>query len=138
MGKTRKILSFLLAIVFLTTSVFALDRKVSRKRETEELQKKFEWWPTDAKPAPVKDPDRGGYWWWPTEPGKVGPLWGNRGYVYVYKIIYDYKVDDLPPAKSQEPRPSLLIRKIIRNVKIYFDFDKSDLREDAAKVLKKP
>jgi outer membrane protein OmpA-like peptidoglycan-associated protein len=137
MGKTKKILSFLFAIVFLTTSVFALDREASRKKETEDLQKKFEWWPTDAKPGPVKDPDKGGYWWWPDKPGEVGPLWGNRGWVYVYKIIYDYKAEELPPPKPQEPRPSLLIRKIIRNVKIYFDFDKSDLREDAAKVLKK-
>jgi LysM repeat protein len=57
--------------------------------------------------------------------------------VYVYKIIFDYKEEELPPPKAQEPRPSLLIRKIIRNVKIYFDFDKSDLRDDAVKVLNK-
>ncbi len=137
MGKTKRVLLFLLTAAFLTTSVFGLDREISRKKELEEHQEKFVWWPTDAKPAPVKDPDRGGYWWWPDKPGEVGPLWGNRGYVYVYKIIYDYKEEELPPAKPQEPRPSLLIRKIIRNVKIYFDFDKSDLREDAAKVLKK-
>jgi len=137
MGKAKRILVFLFAVVFLTTSVFALDKEEKRKKELENLQKKFEWWPTDAKPGPVKDPDKGGYWWWPDKPGKVGPLWGNRGWVYVYKIIYDYKAEELPPPKPHEPRPSLLIRKIIRNVKIYFDFDKSDLREDAAKVLKK-
>ncbi len=137
MEKIRKILLFVFAIMFLASFVSASDKEEQRKKELNDLQKKFEWWPTDAKPAPVKDPDKGGYWWWPTEPGKVGPLWGNRGWVYVYKIIYDYKEEELPPAKPQEPRPSLLIRKIIRNVKIYFDFDKADLREDALKMLKK-
>jgi OmpA family/LysM domain len=59
-------------------------------------------------------------------------------------VIYDYKEDELPPPQPQELRPSLLIRKIIKNVKVYFDFDKSDIREDvspmlddAVKVLKK-
>lgn len=139
MGKIKRVLVFLFAAVFLTTLVLASDKEESRKKELEDLQKKFEWWPTDAKPGPVKDPDKGGYWWWPDKPEKEGSssLWGNRGWVYVYKIIYDYKAEELPPPKPQEPRPSLLIRKIIRNVKIYFDFDKSDLREDAAKMLKK-
>jgi len=27
---------------------------------------RFTWWPTDSVPAPVKDRERGGYWWWPT------------------------------------------------------------------------
>jgi outer membrane protein OmpA-like peptidoglycan-associated protein len=62
--------------------------------------------------------------------------WGNRGYVYVYKIIYDYKADELPAAKPAELRPSLLIRKIIKNVKIYFDYDKAGLRKDATPILK--
>jgi len=137
MIRTKKILLSLIAIIFLATSVFALDKEESRKKEMEQFQKKFEWWPTDAKPAPVKDPEKSGYWWWPTKPGKIGPLWGNRGWVYVYKIIFDYKEEELPPPKAEEPRPSLLIRKIIRNVKIYFDLDKSDLREDAVKVLRK-
>ena len=113
----------------------SFSREEKRKRELEELQKRFEWWPTDATPGPVKDPERSGYWWWPTKPGKIGPLWGNRGYVYVYKIIFDYKEEELPPPKPEEPRPSLLIKKIIKNVKIYFDYDKSDLRDDAIKVL---
>jgi len=102
--------------------------------ETEELQKEFSWWPTDAKPAPVPDVDRGGYWWWPDVPGQARP-WGNRGYVYVNKIIFDYKEEELPPAKPQEMRPSLLIKKIIKNVKIYFDFDKADIRSDAVGIL---
>jgi len=109
-----------------------VDRK---KQELEELQKRFEWWPTDAIPGPVKDEERSGYWWWPEIPGEIRP-WGNRGYVYVYKIIFDYKEEELPPPKPQEPRPSLLIKKIIKNVKVYFDFDKSDLREDHFPILK--
>ena len=120
--------------LFLTTSLFALSKEERRKKEQEELQKQFEWWPTDAKPGPVKDSERGGYWWWPNQPGKVMP-WGNRGYVYVYKIIYDYKEEELPKAKPAELRPSLLIKKIIKNVKIYFDYNKADLRDDAAKIL---
>jgi outer membrane protein OmpA-like peptidoglycan-associated protein len=109
-------------------------REMRREQELKELQKRFEWWPTDAKPGPVKDPERSGYWWWPSEPGKARP-WGNRGYVYVYKIIFDYKEEELPPPKPQELRPSLLIKKIIKNVKIYFDYDKAALRDDARKIL---
>ncbi len=114
---------------------FKQEKEARRENELKELQKRFEWWPTDAKPGPVKDPERGGYWWWPDEPGKARP-WGNRGYVYVYKIIYDYKEEELPAPKPQELRPSLLIKKIIKNVKIYFDYDKSVLRDDALKVIK--
>jgi len=120
--------------LFLTIPLFAADRQERIKKELDELQKEFSWWPTDAKPGPLKDPERGGYWWWPNQPGKVMP-WGNRGYVYVYKIIYDYKEEELPKAKPQELRPSLLIKKIIKNVKIYFDYNKADLRDDAAKIL---
>lgn len=124
-------------VFFANGHSFASDRQSReerRKQDLEELQKRFEWWPTDAKPRPVKDSERGGYWWWPTEPGKARP-WGNRGYVYVYKIIFDYKEEELPPPKPQELRPSLLIKKIIKNVKIYFDYDKATLRDDAIKIL---
>ena len=113
------------------------EKKAKRENENQELQERFKWWPTDAIPGPVKDEERGGYWWWPTTPGKVGPVWGNRGYVYVFKIIFDYKEEELPPPKPQELRPSLLIRKIIKNVKVYFDYDKADLRDDAVEVLEK-
>lgn len=111
------------------------SRDARREQEIQDLQKRFEWWPTDAKPGPVKDLERGGYWWWPTTPGKMRP-WGNRGYVYVYKIIFDYKEEELPPPQKAELRPSLLIKKIIKNVKVYFDYDKADLRDDAVKILK--
>jgi outer membrane protein OmpA-like peptidoglycan-associated protein len=122
-----------LAVVLFMASGCASDREARKKAEIDQLQKEFEWWPTDAKPSPVKD-ERGGFWWWPDKPGKI-QRWGNRGYVYLYKIIYDYKEEELPPAKPQEMRPSLLIKKIIKNVKVYFDYDKSNLRSDAKKIL---
>jgi outer membrane protein OmpA-like peptidoglycan-associated protein len=128
-----KLFLLLTGLIILGLTGCASDRETRKKAELEALQKKFEWWPTDAKPGPVKDP-RGGYWWWPTQPGQMKP-WGNRGYVYVYKIIYDYKEEELPPAKPSELRPSLLIRKILKNVKIYFDYDKSALRKDAVTIL---
>ena len=129
----KKILILILFIGIASFS-FASDREERRKKGLDELQKEFSWWPTDAKPGPVKDPERRGYWWWPNQPGRVMP-WGNRGYVYVYKIIYDYKEEELPKANPEELRPSLLIKKIIKNVKIYFDYNKADLRDDAAKIL---
>jgi outer membrane protein OmpA-like peptidoglycan-associated protein/LysM repeat protein len=113
----------------------AQDRVSRRENQIKELQEEFSWWPTDAKPAPVKDEEKGGYWWWPTAPGEV-KLWGNRGYIYVYKIIFDYKSEELPAPKPKELRPSLLIKKIIKNVKIYFDYNKANLRDDAVDILK--
>ncbi len=128
------------AFIFMTAgAIFAqgiVDREESRKKESEELQQKFSWWPTDAKPGPVEDKVNGGYWWWPKQPGEQSPkVWGNRGYCFVRKVIFDYKEEELPAPKPQELRPSLLIRKIIKNVKIYFDYDKSDIRSDAVPVL---
>lgn len=104
-----------------------------RKEDIEDLQRKFEWWPTDARPGPVKDEERGGYWWMPTEPGEARP-WGNRGYIYVYKIIYDYKAQD-DESSGPGPKASLLVKKILKNVKIYFDYNKADLRDDHFPVL---
>ncbi|MFT5206878.1 MAG: outer membrane protein OmpA-like peptidoglycan-associated protein [Candidatus Omnitrophota bacterium] len=109
-------------------------REGQQKVRDQKLQKDFAWWPTDAKPGAVKDPNRSGYWWWPNTPGKVKP-WGNRGYIYVYKIIFDYKEEELPPPKPNELRPSLLVRRILRNVKVYFDFDASNIRGDAQVIL---
>lgn len=129
------------------------DRKAARKqKQLEEMQKDFLWWPTDAKPAPVQDPERGGFWWMPDEPGTMRP-WGNRGYIYVHKIIFDYKAQDTydePPLEVKKPevrtvpapalpvpelKPSLLVKRIIRNVKIYFDYNKADLRDDHIPIL---
>ena len=136
--KFKTAIVILLAILFFCPHSHAQrqSRQERKEQQLKELQRHFEWWPTDAKPGPVKDLDRGGYWWWPLEPGEAMP-WGNRGYIYVYKVIFDYKEEELPPPVSQELRPSLLIKKIIRNVKVYFDFDKADLRDDAKAILKK-
>lgn len=116
-------------------------REIRREADVKKLQEKFQWWPTDAKPSPVKDEQQGGYWWWPTEPGTVKTLWGNRGYIYVYKVIFDYKADEEAtqeaPIQEQMAKPSLIIKKIIRNVKIYFDYNKADLRDDHTPILKK-
>ncbi len=108
----------------------ALDFPKVKTAEDEALAKKFAWWPTDAKPGPVKDTNRSGYWWWPEVPGKARP-WGNQGYVYVRKIIFDYK------SAEGEMKPSLVVKRILKNVKIYFDFDKSDLRDDGIDALSK-
>lgn len=112
-------------------------RDSNREAEIKANSDNFTWWPTDAKPAPVKDAERGGYWWWPEKTGAVKDLWGNRGFIYVYKLIYDYK--NTPPTPTPAPKietkPSLLIKKIIRNVKIYFDYNKADLRNDHVPIL---
>ncbi len=92
-------------------------------QEKKVFAERFKWWPTDAKPAPYEDPVKGGYWWWPDVPGEVRP-YGNRGYVFIRKIIFD-----------DQGRPHLLVKRIVRNVKIYFDFDKSDLRQDTLPTL---
>ncbi|HOX09099.1 MAG TPA: OmpA family protein [Candidatus Omnitrophota bacterium] len=129
------------SLIFCVNTLFAADwfiskqdRIAKRDQQLQEMQKQFQWWPTDAQPSPVKDADMGGYWWMPKEPGTSTP-WGNRGYIYVYKLIFDYKSEELPPPKPQELRPSLLIKKILKNVKIYFDYDKASLRDDAKKIL---
>jgi outer membrane protein OmpA-like peptidoglycan-associated protein len=117
-------------------------RDSRREQEIKTTQETFSWWPTDAKPAPVKD-ERGGYWWWPAQPGSIKNLWGNRGYIYVYKLIYDYKDEEAKakeeptPAAKVETKASLLIKKIIRNVKIYFDYNKANLRDDHYPILER-
>ncbi len=117
-------------------------RDAMRDEEIKTTDARFSWWPTDAQPAPVKD-ERGGYWWWPQAPGSVKENWGNRGYIYVLKVIYDYKANDeqnnqeVTPAEPAAPKASLLIKKILRNVKIYFDYNKADLRDDHIPILQK-
>lgn len=96
--------------------------------QDEEMARKFAWWPSDAKPAPVKDENRSGYWWWPDAPGEVRP-WGNQGWIYVRKVIFDYKSETGPT------RSSLIIKKVLKNVRVYFDYDKSQIRPDAAEAL---
>ncbi|MGE5280204.1 MAG: OmpA family protein [Deltaproteobacteria bacterium] len=127
-----------LVLAFSAPVVMAKGNDAQRQQQLDEMQKKFDWWPTDAKPAPVKDEVRGGYWWWPVEPGSTGPqsLWGNRGYIYVWKVIYDYKSDELGPPKAGEERAALIIKKIVKNVKVYFDFNAAEIRPDAEKLLR--
>ncbi|MCA9396899.1 MAG: OmpA family protein [Candidatus Omnitrophica bacterium] len=110
-------------------------RKQKRAKELETVSENLSWWPTDAKPGAVKDDERSGYWWYPTTPGQIEP-WGNRGYIYVYKIIFDYQSDDLPAPKQEELRPSLLLRRVIKDVRVYFDYNKSELRADAIEILR--
>ncbi len=116
------------------TALVKIDFPKVQNSQDEEMANRFSWWPSDAKPAPFKDPDpsRSGYWWWPTAPGQANPTldaWGNQGWVYVRKVIFDYK-SEAGPMKS-----SLVIKKIIKNVKVYFDYDKADIRDDAADTL---
>lgn len=105
-----------------------IDFPKVKTRADENLANQFSWWPTDAKPGPVKDPDRSGYWWWPEIPGEARP-WGNQGFVYVRKIIFDYRTTE------GEMKPSLVVKKVLMNVKVFFDFDKSDLRDDGTSAL---
>lgn len=107
-----------------------IDFPKVQNQHDELMAKKFAWWPTDAKPAPYKDPQRSGYWWWPVTPGQQTP-WGNQGYIYVRKIIFDYK------STEGEMKPSLIIKRILKNVKVYFDYDKAELRDDAVDALNK-
>jgi outer membrane protein OmpA-like peptidoglycan-associated protein len=122
-----------------------LDKATRDSRREDEIKttsETFSWWPTDAKPSPVKD-ERGGYWWWPAKAGSVQNLWGNRGYIYMYKLIYDYKDEEdkaleaPTPAAKVETKASLLVKKIIKNVKIYFDYNKANLREDHYPILER-
>lgn len=126
-------------------------RAQNREAEIKKNSDRFSWWPTEATPAPVQDEKRGGQWWWPKDPGgKEDQAWGNQGYIYMYRIIYDYKglaekeVEEVKKAPEPvqvvtppPPRPSLIIRKIRRNVKIYFDYNKADLRNDHLPILEK-
>lgn len=108
-------------------------------KEDELLARKFQWWPTDAQPAPVKDQNRSGYWWWPEQPGASASgnsLWGNQGWIYVRKIIFDYKSETVQTPEGPM-KPSLVIKRIIRNVRVFFDYDKYDLRDDAIDILSK-
>lgn len=98
--------------------------------DDEKMARKFSWWPSDARPAPYKDPERSGFWWWPDKAGEARP-WGNQGFIYVRKLIFDYK------SSEGEMKPSLIIKRILKNVKVHFDFDKSDLRDDTVDILSK-
>lgn len=134
---THPLLISILILSFSFSSCAWFNKSVRderKQKEVEQMSEEFKWWPSDAQPAPVKDEQKGGYWWWPSNPGEIKP-WGNRGYIYLYKIIYDYKAEELPAPQPKELRPSLLIRKIMKNVKIYFDYNKAELRPDHTPIL---
>lgn len=140
-------LNVFLLLGYATFSWGAEPSNEKKQHSLEALQETFKWWPTDAQPAPVKDEARGGYWWWPNQPGKARP-WGNRGYIYVHRIIFDYKATDdddvqtAPPTQVVANAPAvpvmksaLLIKRVIKNVKIYFDYNKATLRDDHVEIL---
>jgi len=118
--RVGKVFLYLLTIAF----CFVVTMGAGARGDENELAERFGWWPTDATPGPVRDEERGGYWWWPTTPGEIAPLWGNRGYIFVRRVIFDYEAEEV-----------LLIKRISKNVKIYFDFDKAELRDEAQSIL---
>ncbi|NTV29571.1 MAG: hypothetical protein HGA80_05770 [Candidatus Omnitrophica bacterium] len=106
---------------------------------------KLPWWPTDAQPAPVKDKQKGGFWWWPKSPGTVKELWGNRGYAYVNKIIYDWRAGTVRDVQVKffdgetaetEKKPSLLIKQMIRELKLQFKDNDVTIQPEHEPVLK--
>ena len=132
-----------------SSSAQSMTREEKRQQELMELQKRFEWWPSDAMPQPRQDAERGGYWWMPRVPGEIHP-WGNRGYIYVRKIFVEVEPQEAPVVEEEAPvaeekapppkpemRRFMLIKKIVDNVKIYFDYNKADLRDDTLPILKK-
>jgi OOP family OmpA-OmpF porin len=89
------------------------------------------WWGNSgAKPDPVKDETRAGYWWYPTQPASNAgdaELWGNRG-----KIFHTWTppVTEVvpPPQKTETPLPPKGDRVLLNNV--LFDFDKAVLKPE--------
>ena len=61
MKKTLLVTAILLLCSSIGYADYKEQREMHREKELNELQKRFEWWPTDANPGPVKDPERGGY-----------------------------------------------------------------------------
>ena len=66
MRKRTKFVSGYFVAVFILASLipsFAEEaaEKASKEEQVKEMQERFEWWPTDAKPMPVKDKEREGY-----------------------------------------------------------------------------
>jgi outer membrane protein OmpA-like peptidoglycan-associated protein len=121
-----------------------------KKASAPEPKDRLPWWPTDAQPAPVRDEQRGGYWWWPSTPGTVKDLWGNRGYAYVNKIIYDWqgsgpgggvkdvqvRINDIGFPES-EKKPSLLVKRTVRNLMLQFKVNSIEIKPEHAALLKK-
>jgi outer membrane protein OmpA-like peptidoglycan-associated protein len=94
------------------------------------------WWGNSgATPSPVKDAERSGYWWWPTEPASNAgdtELWGNRGVVYaMYSPATPPPpappVVTPPPAPPAPPTPTRST-PVFNNV--LFDFDRSTVKPE--------
>ncbi len=89
------------------------------------------WWGNSgAKPDPVKDETRAGYWWYPTQPASNAgdaELWGNRG-----KIFHTWTPPVAePPVQPPPPEPPTGVtgdRVLLNNV--LFDFDKAVLKPE--------
>ncbi len=95
------------------------------------------WWgQSGATPAPVKDPVRSGYWWWPTEPASNAgdaELWGNRGVVYhIYEPAPKVETPPPPPPAPQEPPAKTWSKPVLNSV--LFDFDKAVLKPEGQAV----
>jgi hypothetical protein len=133
------------AILFITLFFIALSPAYAQP--VTQSKDKLPWWPTDAQPGPVRDEERGGFWWWPSKPGAVKDLWGNRGYAYVNKIIYDWhgrgtaknvqvEISDVGFVEA-EKRPSLLVKRIIKSQKLQFKDNTTEIRSEYAAILTK-
>lgn len=103
----------------------------------------LDWWAqSGAKSDPVKDAERSGYWWWPTEPASNADdkeLWGNRGVVYGKFVPKAPEV--APPPAPPAPPPPVAPPAVSRQVPVFnhvlFDFDKSVVKpEGVAEVGK--
>lgn len=97
----------------------------------------LDWWAqSGAQADPVKDDERAGYWWWPTDPvsnANDQELWGNRGVVY---SLYSPAPPPpppppAPPAPPPAPAPA---PEVTRQVPVFnhvlFDFDRSNVKPE--------
>jgi outer membrane protein OmpA-like peptidoglycan-associated protein len=149
MGRERQpveVVGFILALLVFGIAPAHLGRAEGPQASAAAPQDKLPWWPTDAQPGPVQDKENGGYWWWPSTPGTVKDLWGNRGYGYVNKLIYNWRggvgknvqvtVTDVKFVET-EPKPSLLIKNRIRDLNLHFEDNTSAIGLAQAPMLKK-
>lgn len=97
--------------------------------------KSSDWWlMLDSRPAPVKDSELSGYWWWPNEAASNnadGELWGNRGLVYG---SWGPTEAPAPPEAPAEAGPQVS-RDVPVMSDVLFDFDKSNLRPEGQQVV---
>jgi outer membrane protein OmpA-like peptidoglycan-associated protein len=102
------------------------------------------WWAqSGATPAPVKDSEYSGYWWWPTSPAAGSDdVWGNRGVVY---NMYSPAPPPPPPAPPRPPAPKppdtpvappVVERTIPVFNHVLFDFDKSTVKPAGETTVK--